>query len=134
MICRDMATRMATRLQHFFKQRTDGNLRSVVKYEQDSHDIVYLRGDVAERYTATEIESAVDGSRLDSLSSPIYENTFSEDHGELTCLVQCFEEVVEMNYVLEDGVGAAVALDAEAMADTHGLVAEAREIVLEQRE
>ncbi len=130
----NMATRMATRLENFFEQRTDGNLRSIVKYEEDTYEIVHLRDDVAEQYTTDELESAIDDSRMESLTAPIYENTFSEDHGQLTCLVQCFENVIEMNFVLEDGVGAAVALDAEAMADAHGLVAEARRIVLEERE
>jgi hypothetical protein len=129
-----MATRMATRLEDYFEQRTDGKLRSIVKYEQDTYQIVHLRDDVAEQYTTDELESAIDDSRMESLAAPIYENTFSEDHGQLTCLVQCFESVVEMNFVLEDGVGAAVALDAEAMVDAHGLVAEARQIVLEERQ
>jgi hypothetical protein len=128
-----MATRMATRLQEFFEQRTNGNLRSIVKYEEESYEIVHLRDDVVEQYTTDEIESAIDESRMESLTAPIYEDTFSEDHGQLTCLVQCFENVIEMNFVLEDGLGAAVALDAEAMADAHGLVAEARRIVLEER-
>ncbi|GAA0216639.1 hypothetical protein GCM10009000_034270 [Halobacterium noricense] len=125
---------MATRLENFFEQRTDENLRSIVKYEEESYDIVYLRDDVAEQYTTEEIESAIDDSRMESLTAPIYEDTYSEDHGQLTCLVQCFENVIEMNFVLEDGVGAAVALDAEAMADAHGLVAEARAIVMEERQ
>ncbi|QCS44418.1 hypothetical protein [Natrinema versiforme] len=129
-----MATRMATRLENFFEQRTDGHLRSIVKYEENSYEIVYLRDDVAEQYTTEEIESAIDDSRMESLTAPIYEDTYSGDHGNLTCLVQCFENVIEMNFVLEDGVGAAVALDAKAMADAHGLVAEARRIVLEERE
>ncbi|WP_188884156.1 hypothetical protein [Halarchaeum grantii] len=129
-----MATRMATRLEDFFEQRTDGHLRSIVKYEENSYEIVYLRDDVAEQYTTEEIESAIDDSRMESLTAPIYEDTYSRDHGNLTCLVQCFENVIEMNFVLEDGVGAAVALDAKAMADAHGLVAEARRIVLEERE
>jgi len=129
-----MATRMATRLESFFEQRTDGNLRSIVKYEEDTYEIVHFRDDVAEQYTTDELESAIDESRMESLTAPIYENTFSEDHGQLTCLVQCFENVIEMNFVLEDGIGAAVALDAEAMSDAHGLVAEARRIVLEERE
>jgi hypothetical protein len=129
-----MATRMATRLENFFEQRTDENLRSIVKYEEESYDIVYLRDDVAEQYTTEEIESAIDDSRMESLTAPIYEDTYSEDHGQLTCLVQCFENVIEMNFVLEDGIGAAVALDAEAMSDAHGLVAEARRIALEERE
>ena len=71
---------------------------------------------------------------MESLTASMYAETFSEDHGQLTCLVQCFENVIEMNFVLEDGVGAAVALDAEAMADAHGLVAEARQIVLGERQ
>jgi hypothetical protein len=129
-----MAMRMASRLEEFFEERTDGNLRSIVKYDHDSHDAVYLRDDVAEQYTEDEIKKAVDDSRMDSLTAPIYKDTFAEDHGELTCLVQCFENVIEMNFVLEDGVGAAVALDAEAFAESQGIVAAAREIVIEERE
>ena len=125
---------MASRLEDFFEQRTDGNLRSIVKYEPDSYDIIFLRDDVADQYTEEEIEDAIDDARMDSLTAPIYDDTFSEDHGELTCLVQCFEHVIEMNFVLEDGVGATVALDEEAMVEAHGLVAEAREIVIDERE
>lgn len=129
-----MATRMATRLENYFEQRTDGMLRSIIKYEQDSHEIIHLRDDVAQQYTRDKLESAIDESRMESLAAPIYENTFSDDHGQLTCLVQCFASVIEMNFVLDDGVGAAVALDADAMGDAHGLVGDAREIVLEERE
>ncbi|WP_066418707.1 hypothetical protein [Halorubrum aethiopicum] len=128
-----MAVKMASRLEDFFKHRTDDNLRSIVKYDHVSHDIVYLRDDVAAQYTEDEITNVIDDSRMDSLTAPIYKNTFSEDHGELTCLVQCFKNVIEMNFVLEDGVGAAVALDAEAFAESQGLVSEARELVIEER-
>ena len=122
------------RLEDIFEQRTDGKLRSIVKYDEDCFEIVHLCDDVANQHTEEELEDAIDDSRMDSLTAPIYKNTFSEDHGELTCLVQCFENVIEMNFVLSDGVGAVVALDAEAMADPHGLVAEARQIVIEERE
>ena len=67
-----MATRMATRLEDFFEQRTDGKLRSIVKYEQDTYEIVHLRDDVAEQYTTDEIEFAIDDSRMESLTAPIY--------------------------------------------------------------
>ena len=70
-----MASRMASRLQDFFEQRTDGNLRSIVKYEMETFEIVYLRDDIADQYTTAEIESAIDESRMESLSVPIYENT-----------------------------------------------------------
>lgn len=129
-----MASKMASRLESFFEERTDGNLRSIVKYQPDSFDIVFLRDDVADQYTESEVEDAIDDSRMESLTAPIYDDTFSADHGDLTCLVKCFEHVIEMNFVLDDGVGAAVALDEEAMADAHGLVAEARQIVLDERE
>lgn len=129
-----MAMKMASRLAEFFQHRTNGALRSIVMYEPDDFAIVYLRDDVADQYTRSELEGAIDDSRMESMTAPIYENTFAADHGELTCLVKCFENVVEMNFVLEDGVGAAVALDEGAVDETHGLVSEAREIVVDERE
>lgn len=129
-----MAVSVASHLRTFFETRTDGALRSIVTYEPDDSRIVYLRDDVADQYTETELEHAIDDSRMESMTAPIYANTFSADHGALTCMVKCFETAIEMNFVLEDGVGAAVALDDEAFAETHGLVSEAREIIIEERE
>ena len=129
-----MATRMATRLEEFFDQRTDNHLRSIVKYEEKDHDIIYLRDDVADQYTESELEEAVDDSRMESLMAPIYDDIFTSEHGGLTCMVKCFKHAIEMNFVLSDGIGAAVALDATAMTEAHGLVAEAREIVMEERQ
>lgn len=129
-----MATRMVSRLREFFEARANDDLRSIVKYEQEDYDIVYLRDDVADMYSEAEIEAAVDDARMESLTTPLYEDTFSPAHGELTCMVKCFENVVEMNFALSDGVGAAVAVDAEAMSGAHGLIAEAREIVMQERE
>lgn len=128
-----MAAATVTRLEEFFRDRTDGELRSIIKYDQRSYDIVYLRDDVAKQYSAEEIEDAIKDSRMDSLSAPMYTEAFAEDHGELSCLVQCFENVVEMNFVVGDGVGAAIALDAEALEQAHGLVADAREIILREQ-
>lgn len=128
-----MGDSVESRLETFFERETDGNLRSIVKYEGESFDVVYLRDDVAEKYTESELETAVDDSRLESLTAPIYRETLSADHGELVCLVKCFENVIEMNFVLEDGRGAVVALDAEAMTGAHGLVAEAKAIAEEGR-
>lgn len=128
-----MAGAIATKVEEFFRQRAEDDLRSVIQYEPESFEAVYMRDDVAEQYTREEIERAVDDSRMESLSAPIYEHVFSEDHGELTCLVKCFEEVVEMNFVVSDGTGTTVALDAEALDGAHGLVVDARQIVVEGR-
>lgn len=121
------------RLESFFHERAGDALRSIIAYDQGDHELVFLRDNVAAKYTDDELCGAIDGSRLESLYSPIYEDVYSADHGELQCLIQCFDDVIEINFVLGDGVGAAVALDATAMADAHGLLADARSIIVEER-
>lgn len=128
-----MVAEMVSQLEEFFELRTNGGLRSIIKYDQEGVDIVYLRDDVAEQYSEQEFATAVDEARMESMHAPIYERVFSGDHGDLQCMVNCFENVVEMNFALADGVGAAVALDARAMDEAHGLVTEARSIVVEER-
>ena len=128
-----MAVQMASRLEEFFGERTNGSLRSIVKYDNEGVDIVYLRDDVANQYSEEELLDAIDESRMQSLSTSLYERAYSEGHGDLECMVNCFENVVEMNFALEDGLGVAVALDVDAMDDDDGLVSEARDIVVEER-
>lgn len=128
-----MATKMASRLEEFFTERVNENLRSIVTYEEDRFEVVYLRDDVSGKYTDPEIDAAIDESRMESLAAPIYAGLFSEDHGELNRMVKCYENVIEMNFVLDDGIGAAVALDSEALSEAAGLVADARRIVIEER-
>lgn len=38
-----MSTQLATRLENYFEDETNGNLRSIVKYEQDSFEVQFLR-------------------------------------------------------------------------------------------
>lgn len=71
---------------------------------------------------------------MDSFTTSMYEATFSADYGQLTCMVNYFENAVKMNFVLDDGVGTAVGLDEEAIADAHGVVTQAGEIVVEERD
>lgn len=129
-----MARSVTTDIETFFRQRAQGRLRSVVEYEPDSFEVVYTRNDVAEQYTQAEIERAIDDSRMESLSAPVYDDIFATDHGELSCLVKCFENVIELNFIVADGRGTAVALDAEALDEAHGLVADAREIVMDEHQ
>lgn len=137
-MCRDiesyMAMRLAERLEEFFENQTGEHLRSIIKYEPYDCEITYVRDDVADQYTEDELEKAVDDSRMESIASPIYADMYSEDHGNLLCMVKCFEGVVEMNFALADGVGAVVALDTEAMANGYGLVAKARNVIENERE
>lgn len=128
-----MSERMASRLKGYFRERAGDDLRSIVRYEPDTAEVVYLREGIRTQYTDREVERAIDSSRMESLAAPVYEGMFTESHGELTCLVQCFENAVEMNFVLTDGVGTTVALDAGAMQQSHDLLADARGILTEER-
>lgn len=129
-----MRTAAVDRLEEFFDERAGEKLRSIIAYDEDDHELVYLRDDVVTQYTDEELCEAIDGSRLESLYSPIYEDVYADDHGELQCLIQCFDDVIEINFALGDGEGAAVAIDAKAMAEAHGFVADARSIIAEERE
>lgn len=129
-----MVSGFAGRLEAFLKEEAGEYLRSIIKYEMDAQELTYIRDDVVDLYSTEELESAIDNSRMESLSVPMYESIYSGDHGDITCLVKCFEHVVEMNFVLDDGLGAIVALDVEALEESHQLVSQARKIVEEERE
>ena len=128
-----MAAGVTSRLREFFEEQTDGELRSVIRYDTDSVEVEYVRDDVAAQYSDDGLRKAIDESRLDSLHAPLYEHAFSKEHGDLQCMITCFEHVIEMNFAVGDGVGAAVAIDADAMDDAHGVISQARNIVLEER-
>jgi len=128
-----MSVQVASQLKEFFEEHMDGELRSIVRYDLDEVDVEYIRDDVTDQYTEEELTKAIDESRLDSLHAPLYEHSFSKEHGDLQCMITCFEHVIEMNFAIDDGVGVAVAIDAEAMDEAHGLISEARNIVLEEQ-
>lgn len=128
-----MVRTLANRLERFFDNRVGDALRSIIAYEEDSNQLVFVRDDVAKQYSDEELIQSIEDTRFDSLTKPMYEDSFSEEHGELTCLVQVFENAVEMNFVLDDGAGVAVGMDAAALQETNGLVADAWEILLDER-
>jgi hypothetical protein len=129
-----MAAETIPRFRELFEDHAGEHLRSIVRYECDDYEVVSLREDVAVQYNDRELYEAVDQNRLDSLAPPVYEETFADDHGDMTCLIECFENVVDMNFILDDGIGVIVTLDAEAMAESHGLIATAHEILVAEHE
>lgn len=126
-----MDTRPSSQLKEFFQERATGDLRSVIRYDQDGIEVMYLRDDVADQYSVSELEDTIEESRMESLSAPIYENTFSKGHGELECMVNWFENVIEMNFIVDDGIGVAVALDVDQMGKANSLIADARRLVVD---
>ncbi len=128
-----MVRGLASRLKDYFEERTQENLRSVISYEQEEYEIVYLRDDVTEKYTREQLRDSIDNTRLESMTAPVYDSLYSDDHGELTCLVKCFEHVVELNFVLGDFEGVTIGLDEAALAGSQNLVAGTRQIFIEER-
>lgn len=43
------------KLKNFFEERAEGDLRSIVKYDGEGSEIIYLREDVVDKYTEAEI-------------------------------------------------------------------------------
>lgn len=116
-------------LEEFFNKKAGEHLRSIVHYDQDNYEIVFLRNDVAAQYDNQQLDRAIDQNRLDSLTSPVYEDLFAEDHGQMRCLIQCFENTIGMNFIIEDGFGAIVTLDAAAITECHGLISKAHDLL-----
>ncbi|SEK63662.1 hypothetical protein [Haloferax larsenii] len=128
-----MVTKMARRLKEFFEERTAGDLRSVVVYEQNEFEVSYLRDDVAAEYTEREVATAVDDTRTESLMAPVYGDLYTDDHDDLICTIKVFPSVVEMNFVRSSAEGVAVALDAGVFEDSDGLVTEARAVAADDQ-
>ena len=128
-----MVTEMARRLQKFFEERTAGDLRSIVVYDEDEFEVSYLRDDVAVEYTEREVATAVDDARTESLMAPVYGDLYTDDHDDLICTIKMFPSVVEMNFVRSSAEGVAVALDAGVLEESDGLVTEARAVAADDQ-
>lgn len=118
----------AEALHDHLTERFGDDLRSVVAYDREGYEVVYLRPDVHEQYDGEDIDAAMETARMDAFSESFVTDLLSGDHGEQRCLVRCYEEVVELNFVLsrEDGVAVGVAGDAFVAQQT--LLGELREV------
>lgn len=93
------------------------HLRSVVGYTLEDYTIHYMREDVESQYDNTEIETAIDELRYESLNRHHINSVFSTVHGEQRCRVTIFENAIELNFIVDDGRGVEVAFDLEWGAD-----------------
>lgn len=97
-------------------------LRSVTTYSRDDYEVLYMRADVAEDYTDAEIQKAVEELRLRTFEQVYINDIYQAHHGQLRCEVQWFADAVEMNFLIEDGAGVAVAIDASYYAEQNTLI------------
>lgn len=101
-------------LTEFLKGHVGQHLRSVLRYDDQGGEFLYLRDDVAEQYSDDEIEDVVREARLEGIDRHHQESLY--DHGSLDCTVRSFEEAVEMHFARDETSGTAVALDGEVFA------------------
>jgi hypothetical protein len=98
------------RLAEFLHEGVGDGLRSVIYYDSEEYEVVFVREDVAD-FDEQDIDGIVADLWADS-----YEQGIREDlrgHGPLACTVWAFEEAIEMHFVADERRGVAVALDTE---------------------
>lgn len=109
-----MSVTSAEALTTFLRDRVGDNLRSVIYYDDDGGDVLYVRDDVADEYTETDVEEVVRDVRLEAVEKPHQEDLYA--HGPLNYTVRWFEDAVEMHFLHDETSGTAVALDREVFA------------------
>ncbi|PSP54789.1 hypothetical protein BRC82_08635 [Halobacteriales archaeon QS_1_67_19] len=109
-----MSERPSEALTEFLQECVGEHLRSVIFYEEDDTEIVYVRDDVADQYTDEEVERIVREVRLEAVEKPHQESLY--EHGPLNCTVRWFEDAVEMHFTHDETSGTAAAMDGEVFA------------------
>ena len=101
-------------LVEFLRDAVGDHLRSVLYYDDDGGDLLYMRDDVADDYSHREREDVLRDMRLEAIERVHQEDLYV--HGSLNCTVRCFDDAVEMHFAHGDTSGTAVALDSEVFA------------------
>jgi hypothetical protein len=117
-----MSVTSAESLTEFLKERVDDHLRSVIYYDDDGGDVLYVRDDVADEYTERDVAEVVRDVRLEAVEKPHQEDLYA--HGSLNYTVRSFEDAVEMHFLHDETSGTAVALDGEVFASHDTFIGE----------
>lgn len=96
----------------FVLDRAGDAVRSVVHYDADASEVLFLRDDVAEHYSALGLETVVTALRREGERSARQEHVYAQ--GELNCIVRAFDGGLEMHFPYGDTEGLAVALEPRA--------------------
>lgn len=115
-------------LAAFLRDRVGDDLRSITHYDFDTreYEIVYGRADVMELYSEDTIDKIVQSYETDSLGKTVEESRYQ--HGDLNCIVRCFDGGIEINLV-EDGAGVVIGLEAETFLTQNTFIGRCMEIV-----
>jgi hypothetical protein len=111
-------------LQEFLADEVGDAVRMIARYDVNGYEVVFRREDVTH-----DVDMAVEDHRLEALSTDHFRRLFGPGHGDLTCIVKCFEDAVEMNFPLSKTHGVGVSLDAAAMAESKLFVGACRDVL-----
>jgi len=101
-------------LTEYLRDRVGEHLRSVLAYDGDGGELLYVRDDVADQYSEAEIANIVREVRLEAIEKPHQEDLYA--HGSMNCTVRSFEDAVEIHLPRDETSGTVVAFDAEVFA------------------
>ena len=104
----------------FVLDRAGEAVRSVVRYDEESSDVLFLRDDVAEGYSPLALETVMAALRREGEQSGRQEHLYA--HGHLNCIVRCFDGGLEMHFPYGDDEGVALALEPRAAEGLYGFV------------
>lgn len=104
----------------FVLDRAGDAVRSVVRYDAEDSEVLFLREDVAEGSSALGIETVIAALRREGEQAERQEHVFA--HGELNCIVRAFDGGLEMHFPYGDSAGVAVALEPAAATHLYGFV------------
>jgi hypothetical protein len=92
----------------------------VVRYDADASEVLFLRDDVADTYSPLTIETVVTSLRREGEQSQRQEHLYA--HGQLNCIVRCFDGGLEMHFPFGEEEGVAVALEPRAAQQLYSFV------------
>ena len=96
----------------FLKQRAGDALRGVAHYYEDGYELLYVRDDVAHRYTDDHFEQLFGTIREEMSEQTVQESAYNL--GTLHCTMRLFDDGIVLNFSQGERVGTSVSLDPEA--------------------
>lgn len=106
-----MVYELSGEIDRLVREYTGPHLRSILVYTADDYDLQYVRDDVAEEYDDAEVELVVEELRLQTLEREYLDGLFEQKHGRIVSNVLTFADAVEINFLVDDGVGLSIAID-----------------------
>jgi hypothetical protein len=107
-----MASVNVERFVDYLLERLGDDLRSVGWHADGEFEVVHAREDVLDEYTEEEVEQVFRDLGIESIEKGLLEDLY--EHGRLNCTVRCFEDAIEMHFVVDRGKGIAVAMEPAA--------------------